>query len=130
MSKTASAWLGIIAPQFDSDPDRNDFLQLARDRTSTCFYGDNTELAVAYRAAHELVMRDRGISTVIGGSSGEIASKREGDLAISFHKGNVSSKGDADLSLTSYGVQLIGLRAGSGAFIGVTGGLDDGCGIC
>lgn len=123
MAQTASSILDIIAPQYKTDPDKNDFISFARAQTSTCFYSTNTEMAIALRAAHMLVLRDRAES----GNSGEIASKREGDLAISFHKSSSSSPGGGDLGLTTYGQQLQGLRKGSGAFIGVLGGNDEGC---
>ena len=123
MALGASAILDIIAPQYATDPNKSTFISLATGRTSSCFYGDNYTLAIALRAAHMLAMRDRGES---GSGGGELASKREGDLAVSFHKGT-ESDGDGDLALTSYGRQLQGLTQGSGAFIGVTGGNDDGC---
>lgn len=127
---TASSIFDKIAPQYITDPDKADFIALSRGQISTCFYGTNTELAVALRAAHMMVTRDiEKAKYDSGGAGGEIASKREGDLSVSYHKaesGNSSVK-DLYLLLSSYGKQLAELRAGSGAFIGVTGGLDNGC---
>lgn len=115
----ALAILDVIAPQYKTDPDKDDFISFARGRVSTCVYKLNTEMAVALRAAHMMVIRDRGSS----GDGGEIASKREGDLSIAYHKG----ESDSDLHLTSFGKQLIGLTKGNVAFVGVTGGNDNGC---
>lgn len=122
MAQTASAIFDIIASQYATDPNKTDYITWARDMTSTCWYGDNTERAIALRAAHMLTLDKRAQDN---GGGGEIASKREGDLAISYHKGNTDD--NSDLALTPYGRQLAGLRKASGAFIGVTGGRDDGC---
>lgn len=122
MSQGASAIFDIIAPQLASDPAKTDYISWARDRTNICYYGTQAERAVALRAAHMMTL-DKLVQS--SGGSGEIASKREGDLSISYHK---SSNGQgSDLSSTGYGRQLIGLMEGSGAFIGVTGGNDNGC---
>lgn len=123
MALGASAILDVVAPQYATDPSKSDFLSLATGRTNTCFYGDNANLAIALRAAHMMAMRDRGKA---GAGGGELASKREGDLATSFHKSS-ESDGTGDLGLTSYGRQLQGLTQGSSPFIGVTGGNDNGC---
>ena len=123
MALGASAILDIVAPQFATDPNKSDFITLATGRTNINFYGDNANLAIALRAAHMMTLRDLGEAGGTGG--GELASKREGDLALSFHKGSQSDS-DGDLALTSYGRQLQGLTRGSGAFIGVTGGNDSG----
>jgi hypothetical protein len=122
MAGDASAIFDIIAPRYASDPDKADFISLARDRTRENWYSANYEMAVALRAAHMIAFRDLAEAT--GGTGGEIASKREGDLGVSFHRG--SGGGASELARTSYGQQLLGLRKASGAFIGVTGGLDDG----
>jgi len=120
---TASQILDLIAPQYMADPNKASFIILARGQTSLCFYGTNYERAVALRTAHMLALRDAAQS---GAGGGEVASKREGDLAIAYHKSTIGD-GDSDLVLTIYGKQLMGLTAGSGPVIGVTGGNDDGC---
>ena len=126
MSQSASSILDLIAPQFSDDPDKASFIKLARDRTNTCVFGTNTELAVAYRAAHMMAKRDAAKAT--GGAGGQVASKKEGDLAISYHKSDTSKSGDSDLEETSYGNDLLGLIKGNIPAVGVTGGNDDGCG--
>lgn len=118
---TASEIMETIAPQYNTDPKKASFILLAKDRTSADFFGTNYEMAVALRASHMMTLRDIAEA---GGGGGEIASKREGDLAISYHKSG--SNDDDDLSSTSYGTQLQGLKRGSGVFIGVTGGNDVG----
>jgi hypothetical protein len=125
---SASAIFDTIAPQYASDSNKASFIVLARDRTSLEFFGDNYEQAVALRAAHMMTLTNSRSSGGTGSSeSGSVASKREGDLAISFAQGagEIGIK-SSDLSQTHYGVQLMGLIKGSGAFIGVTGGRDNG----
>ncbi len=85
---TATAILDIIAPQFASDDDKTSFIGYARGRTSLSYYGTNLEMAVALRAAHMMTLRDIAVA---GGGGGEVASKREGDLAIFYYKSQASS---------------------------------------
>lgn len=120
MPQSASAIFDIIAPQYASDPDKADFISLARDRTNAGWYLANYEYAVALRAAHMITLT----RTRADGESGSVTSKREGDLGIGY--GSVGGGKGGELNLTHYGRQLEGLRKASGAFIGVTGGLDDG----
>lgn len=124
MAYSVSAIFDFIAPKYASDPRKDMSISLATDRTNTCFYGNNANQAIALRAAHILSLVDRAENG--NSEGGNISSKREGDLAISF--GSVSSSdNDGDLGMTSYGRQLQGLTKGSSPFIGVTGGNDNGC---
>lgn len=116
---SASTQLGVVAPQFDAADDRATFIANATLQTNVAFYGGNSDLAIALRAAHELTMR----ANAQAGGGGEIASKREGDLSIAYHKSDSKTGG---LGSTTYGIWLQGLRKGSGMAIGVTGGYDDG----
>ncbi len=125
MSQSASSILDIIAPQYKTDDDKASFLTLARQRTNTCVFGDNTELAVAYRAAHMMAKRD--IAGATGGGGGQLASKREGDLAIAYHKSSSGGSSDSDLTETSFGNDLLGLIKGNIPAVAVLGGNDDGC---
>lgn len=122
MALTASQILPMIAPQFAAQANLADWIALSRESVNACFFGNNAERAVALYAAHMMTL-----STRAGGEAGSIASKREGDLAISFAA--TGSGLDPDLSQTSYGLQYLQLRKASGAFVGVTGGLDSGCGV-
>lgn len=109
----------LIAPQFKDSPDKLGFISLAQSRTNACFYGNGADQAIALRAAHMMTLASR-----TSGDAGAILSKREGDLSVTYA---VMAGTGEDLDSTHYGRQLKGLRKGSGAFIGVTGGLD-GCG--
>lgn len=124
---SASTIMDTIAPQFATDPNKASTISLARIQTNRCFYGTKTEYAVALRAAHMLTINKISENEHVQGG-GEIASKREGDLSVSFHKSSDNGKSQDDLSLSKYGRQLKGLRAGSGPFMGVISQeCDNGC---
>jgi hypothetical protein len=124
MSLTATTIFDLIAPQYKDNTDKSNWLLMASDELSSCFYGKKYNRAVALYAAHLMA-----VSLRPGGSSGDagtVSSKKEGDLSISYS--NVGDIRDADLGQTSYGRQLMALKkkANVGG-IGVTGGLDNGC---
>ncbi|MCK4818387.1 DUF4054 domain-containing protein, partial [bacterium] len=60
---SASAVLSVIAPQFDSTPNRDTYLQLAENQTSRCWYGSNADQAVALRAAHMMALNTSALRT-------------------------------------------------------------------
>jgi len=120
---SASAILSVIAPQFDDVSGRDEYLSMAENQTNRCWYGVNADRAVALRAAHMMAL-DKSLART-NGETGAISSKKEGDLAIGFVAG--AGKGIFDLDQTHYGKQLQGLSAGSGMYIGVTGGNDIVC---
>jgi hypothetical protein len=120
MSYTSSQILDLIAPQFASNANKADYIALAELSTNACVFGEKYYQAVALRAAHMLEMATR-----LSGDAGSVASKREGDLAVSYHSGAANLS--VDLGQTSYGRQLLGLQRGSIAGFGVTGGNDIGC---
>jgi len=120
---SASSLFDLFAPQYATDPGKDDFIIVARTRVTTCFYGSTpkSEQAVALIAAHLMTLA----KTRPSGEAGNLQSKREGDLSASYF--NTEDAGADDLGMTKYGKQLMGLRRGSGPFIGVTGGNDNGC---
>lgn len=102
---TASVILSAIAPQFDTDPKRQDHLDLAVLRTSKVCFGVNYTCAIALRAAHTLTLLQNAQSGLTTGSSGSIKSKKEGDLSVTF--GGSSDTGvKGALGQTSYGIEL------------------------
>lgn len=117
---TASEILSAIAPRFDGAANRALFLQMAESRTSSTYYGLNRSDAVALRAAHLLVVNEAANASD-GENMGPVASKSEGDLSVSYGKLSSGSGVDSDLSSTSYGRQLLGLRRASGTGVQVTG---------
>lgn len=118
MALTAEQIFNAIAPQFVSDPNKSTHLEIATLRTSQNCFGDKYNLAIALRAAHTLTLTDTANN--LGGSSGGVTSKREGDLALSF--GGQSSTGiKGDLGQSTYGVQLQNLIDGNILAINLTG---------
>lgn len=120
---TASTIINMIAPHFASDAGKAWFIGQARLRTNDNAFGDNKEMAVALRAAHMMTKRDLAGST--SGVGGSVSNMKEGDLSIGFSQSSSSGSGNG-LSQTSYGLDLIELRKGCIASIGVLGGNDDG----
>lgn len=117
---SASTVLSVIAPQYNDVDNRAEFLILAENQTSPCWYGKNTDQAVALLAAHMIALNSSSLRQ--NGETGAISSKKEGDLSIGFAAG--AGQGINDLDQTHYGKQLKRLRAGGNFFVGVTGGCD------
>lgn len=117
---TASEILSAIAPQFDDATGRQTFLDLSESRTSETRFGNQRPEAVAYRAAHMMALSSQ-TGAWAGGGTGAIASKKEGDLAVSFHGPQGGKAEDAYFSQTSYGQMLLDLIRSRGPAMGVTG---------
>jgi hypothetical protein len=120
MSLTVNQIIAVIAPQYVNDPDLADITILAIQRTSEPAFGVNYNFAISLRAAHMLTLRDmnkNGVNSGLGGATGTITSKREGNTSISFGSlsgitGTTGSR-TGDLGLTRYGIELLGLIAGN-----------------
>lgn len=126
MALSITVTLTTIASQFDADPNRTNHIELAKLQTNANCYGDKYNYAVALRAAHTLTL-STGEAGNSAGASGPISGKREGDLSLSYaNAANSSNSGDAYLSRTSYGQNLIDLRNGSVLGMSITG-LDANC---
>ena len=123
MSMSSSEIFDSVAPAYATHVAKADFLAMAEERTSTSGFGLKRPYAVAYRAAHEMVLTFS--ASFAGGTGGEIASKKEGDLTVSFFKtttgGSASSTIQTELGQTTYGKRLIGLMKGNILSVGVTG---------
>lgn len=123
MAMSSSAIFDAICPQYASHDSKATFMAMAEERTSPTAYGTKRNYAVAYRAAHEMT-----IALAVefaGGATGEVASKKEGDLQISYFKastgGSAVSASDAELGMTTYGKKLMALGKGNILSFGVTG---------
>ena len=117
---SASAKLSIVAPQLDDAENRNGFIELASLQVNQSWFGDKSEWAIAFLAAHLISVNPQNGDNMQSG--GVVTSKREGDLAVSY--AGPSAGDDAELSRTSYGRQFLSLRKQGNAFIGITGGND------
>lgn len=116
---SVSSKLSAIAPQFNSDSSRDEFISIALTRINYCQFGNNAELAHAYMVAHMMTMRD--LASQSGGMSvGRITSMKQGDLSIGF-KATGQRVDEKELLLTDYGQGFLQLQNGSIAAIGLTG---------
>lgn len=100
---SASSTLSVIAPQFNSIANRDEYLSLAELNVNRCLFDSKGDMAVALMAAHMLALNTDPIRQQSGGA-GQITSKKEGDLSISFSSASDGSGGD--LFLTVYGLQF------------------------
>lgn len=121
---TALEILQQIAPQIAALASISTHIELARLNTNQCAYGAKYELAVALRAAHTATIAE----SRPGGESGNIASKSEGELSVSF--GGSGFNSDPYLSSTHFGQQLLSMNKGTIAAMSVTGQGDLLLGIC
>ena len=108
---TVDSILSLIAPQFNDITNKNDYISLARLRVNACMFGDKTNLAIAYMTAHLIAVSTdpaRG-----KGEAGNITSKKEGDLSVTYGNFNTNTNGNSDLNMTSYGQSFQGLLNGT-----------------
>lgn len=115
----ANTAFNVVCPAYAADPAKATFIELAAARTSLNYFGVNYGLAVALRAAHMITLA----KTRISGDGGQVTSRSEGDLSISYSQGAGNL---GELSLTHYGQQLHQLIKEGNAVLGVTGGNDVG----
>lgn len=97
--------LKAIAPQYESigDDTLNTYITLAAQRIAPAVFGEVYEQAVAYLAAHMLVMnRDRK------GASGPVTSERAGEVARSY--GFSPDYTNSYYGATGYGREFLSLR--------------------
>lgn len=100
---TVNEILQAINPGLYNDASRDIYIQLATNQTDRCYFGINYNFAIALRASHMYTLANRP-----NGETGQINSKKESDLSVSFSSSKSSGTSD-DLSQTSYGMQLLTL---------------------
>jgi hypothetical protein len=102
---TIAVKLQLIAPQFSSLPNLQDYIDLADEQVSAKMC--KRDLVVAYLTAHVIEMANRG------GSGGSVASESEGGLSRSYNTTERSL-----LAATSYGAEYLRLvrSCGVGSF--------------
>jgi hypothetical protein len=114
--------LAALAPSLAADPSASVFIEIATGQINRCFYGTQADYATALLTAHIMTMSKRGLTQ----GSGPVSSIKEGDLSISY--GSLGNPNSVDSLLsTTFGALLYQLKKGAGAFVGVTGGNDNGC---
>jgi hypothetical protein len=122
---TALQIIAMRAPQWASDPRLSStpsLIDYATQLTGSVF-GDQRDMAIALRVLHILATESlRGgnpgssVSTSGEGHAGAVTSESEGQLSKSFTVNSTSAKRWANLSTTSYGLELIELLRGCGVF--------------
>ncbi len=116
--QTASQIIAVRAPQWSGDPREADLIELAKLYNAEQPYGTHWQLALALQVLHWYALDERaggnpgsgGGTSGGSGVAGSVKSEKEGDLARSYGMSESVSKGDADLSQTSYGLELLRLR--------------------
>lgn len=104
-----------IAPKVYADPNLNDYIELAKLSTGTCF-GDKYNYAVALRASHIGTLAKRN-----GNEAGSLTGKKVGGVSLSFSKGAGANGSVNTLDATHYGIQLKSMIKNLGKRISVTG---------
>ncbi len=105
-----------LTPGLYSSASKTTFVEIATGRTSSEFFGSDYALAIALRASHMWVL-----STYrAGGQAGPVTSESENGQSRSY--GSVQGLRNADLAMTSYGLQLLELIKAHGPTMGVVKG--------
>ena len=112
MASSISDLFDCLAPELADSTSKNCWIEIATGLTSSSYFDDQYNLAIALRSAHIGT-----ISSSTTSAGGPISSMREGDLAISYAVGKVSSSG---LGSTKYGIMLDNLIKSCGAGISVS----------
>jgi len=98
---TAVEIIQAIYPNLYNDPSRDVHIALAREETSSTFYGTNYEKAVALLASHNYF-----VTVANGGNAGVQTYKMSGRMAVSYGGIGVIRN---YLELSNYGRQLLAL---------------------
>jgi predicted alternative tryptophan synthase beta-subunit len=91
----------VIAPTMSATASYDVYIELAKQQTSSGYFGVHWGMAVALRAAHMWTL-----NSMRSGQSGVITYLMEGRLSKSFGGVGVIRE---ELQLTNYGMQLLGL---------------------
>lgn len=119
MAQTPSQIIEYRSPNLFASSFLSNYIEIATERSDSCFYGGNYNLAIALMAMHMYALDSRPGNS---GDAGQISSKSEGGLSISYSVSlNMSS--DAYLSQTSYGLELQQLIKTSGPGATVLGAI-------
>lgn len=120
MAYTTEQYIQVKYPNLYSDSNLAVYIEAAQLTIKSDAYGTKYNYAVALKACHDysVAQIQAGIGT---GSSGNITSKREGDLAVSFANNAANMTGDDYLKLTNYGLELLSLQKGQLTRMAVTG---------
>ncbi len=125
MAQTPSQIIEYRSPNLFASSFISKYIEIATERSDNCFFGDNYSLAIALMAMHMYALDSRPGNS---GDAGQISSKREGSLSISYSASS-NTNSDAYLSQTSYGLELQQLIKTSGPGATVLGAISPFC-VC
>ncbi len=108
---TAEEYIAIICPTLTTISGYASYVALAETMTSTTFFGDKYEFAVALRACHLYT-----VNTKRSGESGYVTQKTEGRLSRSFGGLGLMK---TELMGSTYGMQLLDLIKSTNAGVAV-----------
>lgn len=117
--------LDKVAPQFESDADKNFWIETAAASLSQDDFSSTVwPVAVAFKAAHYMTLRDRGVKfqNVPGAPSGGIDSVSDRSVSHSGTTINVQDPAKQALASTQYGAAVLGLGGGSELTTPILGG--------
>lgn len=108
----------LIGPEFKDveDDELSKWIELVQPMVSKKLFGDLYEQAVAYLVCHKLKIAGKGENPLgdigsIGSLGFSIGSVSEGGTSVSFGASQSSNlANDAELALTTYGLQFLSIR--------------------
>lgn len=108
----------LIGPEFKDveDDELSKWIELVQPMVSKKLFGDLYEQAVAYLVCHKLKIAGKGENPLgdigsIGSLGFSIGSVSEGGTSVSFGANQSSNlANDAELALTTYGLQFLSIR--------------------
>lgn len=114
-SLPVDTYINAMCPALAASASLDVYIELATDRTSRDYFGDNLyNYAIALRAMHEFTLD----ATRLGGEAGFITDRTEGRLSVRYLH-NMSKQSRNDLMMTVYGQKLHALIRARGPIIGV-----------
>ena len=114
---------GYLPEEFAASPRLGAWVKAAMFRVGRCYFGKAYVYALSLVVSHKAAMEARGSD----GQAGQVTSKREGDLSVSY--GNAGN-GGGDLAATSYGQAFLSLLEQYSRRPGITGGVGFGKFCC
>ncbi len=117
---SASSYFDLYCSAYSDDDRKLQLITAARATLSAAYYGSNYELAVGLLATHEMFLIGNN-SIRANGEAGQISSKDEGDLSLTFGTSMSIIKNEPYLSQTFAGLKLLSLKIAR-LSMGVTGG--------
>lgn len=113
---TATEVIRLVAPEFkeESEDTLNMWLELTKPYVSKKRFAEMYDQALAYLTAHKMKMSGLGDTSLYGNIADtmRVSSVSEGGISVSYNNPSAASSQDTDaeLMLTSYGMQFLHIR--------------------